>query len=98
MRRVLGSSLCKAFGLKGEEVADVFDSNEGEDFMAHEIGLAGRHVLPGAAIEICALVGYQRFAMIIIGSFVTKQNKNMPRKSWDEAIDFVKSAREELGM
>jgi hypothetical protein len=98
VRRVLLSSLCKAFGLKGEEVSDVFDPVEGKDFMAHEIGLAGGDLLPDIAIKTCALVGYQKFAMMIVGSLITNQNKSMPKMSWEEVLDFVDSARGELGL
>ena len=98
MRKVLLSSLHKAFGLKGEDVSDVFDTHEeGEDFMAHEIGLETRHCLPQVALDICRLVGYQRFAMMIICSFLTKKKQKV-KKSWEEAFEFVKSARAEIGL
>ena len=41
-RRVMATSICKAFGLEGEDGAsDTFDQGEGEDFLAQEIGLEG---------------------------------------------------------
>ncbi len=98
VKRVLSSSLCKAFGLQGEEVSEVFDAYDGEDFMAHEVGLAGRKDLPVPAKKLCSLVGYQRFAMMIVGSIVTTQNEGSPQKSWEDAIEFVEAARNELGL
>jgi len=69
--------------------------------MAHEVDLAGRHLLPETGKKVCACLGYQRFAMMIVGSMITKgtgAGKQKKRKTWDEVFVFVKSVRDDVGI
>ena len=79
--------------MNGEQPSDIFELEDGEDFLAHEIGMAGRSFLPPEGKEVCDLVGYQRFALMLVGNMVHKK-----QKSWSEILSYVQAVRNELGM
>ena len=89
-------SLCKAFGLHGEERSDVFDKAGGEEFLAREIGLEQGSNLPPVATEVVELVGYQKFALMMIGGMVAPLGKKKRSWSWDEVRSYVFELRAEL--
>lgn len=97
-RRVFKNSLCKAFALNGEQRVDVLKQKEGEEFLAHEIGLSGHLTLPPQGKEICSLVGYQRFALMIVGSMISNRSKQKRSWSWTELLSYVHSVRCELNL
>ena len=97
-RRIFKTSLCKAFALNGEQRVDVLGHEEGEEFFAHEIGHSSHLTLPPQGKEICSLVGYQRFALMIIGNLISSNNKQKKSWTWTEVLSYVQSVRRELNL
>ena len=97
-RRIFKNTICKAFALNGESRTDAFGIEEGEDFLAHEIGLAGRAFLPVEGKEVCSLVGNQRFALMMVGKMITTKSTQQKALSWNEVLDYIHSIRSELGI
>lgn len=91
-RGVLKASICKAFELQGETRRDVFDKTEGEFFLYNELGLTEPEVLPPEGKEVAALVGYQKYALMVIGKMISR---NIDMK-WNGILLHVKSIIEEI--
>ena len=77
------------------EPEDVFSPEEGESFLAAEIGV---EKLPPIGVEVAALVGYQKLALQIVGAFIQPISKKKKAISWDECKDIVTELRLELGI
>ena len=90
--------ICKAYGLAGEEKTDAFDSETGELFLTHEIGLEGRVDLPPEATNVAKLVGYQKLALMMIGGMVVPIGKKKRRWTWTEVKTYVYEIRSELSL
>lgn len=85
--------------MNGEQISDVLGQDEGEDFLAHEIGLSGRLFLPTEGKEVCRLVGYQRFALMIVGNMMTvKPTQYKKSRTWKEILAYVHLVRNELSL
>jgi len=76
---------------------DTFTREEGIDFIAGEIGV-DRAQLDPAAVEIIAMVGYQRLAMQIVGALKSPINKKKTPMEWAEIREMVVELRVELGL
>jgi len=76
---------------------DCFSEEEGIGFLSSEIGLTPE-TLPRQAKNICALVGYQRLALTIIGGLFAPVSKKKEPLSWDDILELVNGVRSELGM
>jgi len=96
-RKVLTTSICKAFGLQGELRTDVFSKIEGEDFLSNEIGLTECQ-LPQHGKEVAALVGYQKYALMIIGNMIAPMKSRNKGKTWSEVLTYIQSIIEEIGV
>jgi len=106
-RRVLKNKILSAFfdvvapEYKTEEVShnpeDIFTKDEGESFLASEIGEELLN-LPPIAIEIASLVGYQRLALQMIGALKSPISKKKKALSWEEIREIVVGLRAELGL
>lgn len=96
---MLVSSICKAFGLHGEKVTDVLKNDQGEEFLAHEMGLEGCSTLPKEGIELCSLVGYQKTALMVVASKL-KRERNVPGNmiNWTQTLEYIVGIRLELGL
>lgn len=75
--------------------ANIFTLEEGEAFLAAEIG---EEVLPALAVQVAAMVGYQRLAMQIIGALKVPISKKKVPMSWDDIYALVADVRKELGL
>ena len=76
---------------------DTFTRQEGIDFIAGEIGLEVSQLDP-LAIEIIAMVGYQRLGMQIVGALKSPINKKKVPMSWEEIRSMIVEIRLELGL
>ena len=76
---------------------DTFTRQEGIDFIAGEIGLEVSQLDP-QAIEIIAMVGYQRLGMQIVGALKSPINKKKVPMSWEEIRAMIVEIRLELGL
>lgn len=76
---------------------DIFDIDEGVNFLAGEIGVEPQN-LPEKAQEIASLVGYQRLALQIVGALNCPISKKKFPMSWDEIYETVMELRQELGL
>ena len=76
---------------------DTFTREEGIDFIAGEIGVDKAQLDP-AAVEIIAMVGYQRLAMQIVGALKAPINKKKTPMGWDEIREMIVELRIELGL
>ncbi len=73
-------------------MADTFEnSDEGEEFMSHEVGYDNKQCLPDIGRKVCHLVGYQKFAMMICA-------KRKRKESWEKVLEYVSSVRAQLGL
>ena len=77
------------------EPEDCFSEEEGTTFLASEVGLES---LPEDAATVCALVGYQRLALTIIGGLFAPVSKKKEPLSWAEILELVNGVRGELGI
>ena len=96
-RRILKNSILKAFSKNSDECKDILQKEVAEEFLAHEIGLSGPILLPPQARQICALVGFQRLALMIIGGKINPKSGQKPW-SWEDVFLYVQSIRAELKM
>ena len=104
-RRVLRNKIASAFfsqidpSLLPQDVSanpeDVFSSDEGESFLAGEIGA---DVLSGEGQTAALLVGYQRLALQMIGALYAPINKKKTPMTWTEIIEMLTEIRLELGL
>eukprot|EP01035_Chromulina_nebulosa_P021280 gene21280-27573_t len=78
------------------ELIKTRDTNRWDDPV--EIGLDNYNELPDIAKEICQLVGYQRLALQIIGSFKSPVSKKKTPMSWDDILTLIMELRNELGL
>jgi small GTP-binding protein len=76
---------------------DIFLHDEAASFIAGEIGVEVANLEP-IALEIIALVGYQRLAMQIIGALKSPISKKKVPMSWDEIRTLISDLRAELGL
>jgi hypothetical protein len=76
---------------------DVFTLEEGLAFLAGEIG-EDTEALPPIALEIAALIGYQRLALQLVGALKAPISKKKAPLSWDEIKALIIELREELGL
>lgn len=76
---------------------DVFTKDEGESFLASEIG-EERDNLPPIALEITELIGYQRLALQMIGALKAPITKKKQPMTWEEIRALVIELRKELGL
>ena len=70
-----------------------FDKQKGEDFLCTEIGLS---VLPPEGSEIAQLLGFDKFALIVIGDMISPTKKEKRKWSWKETIQYVMEIHSEL--
>lgn len=94
-RRILKNSISKAFSNDGEACSDILQKEDAEKFLADEVGLAGPMLLPPEGRIVCSLVGFQRFALMMIGSKIQPKGGQKPW-SWEKVLSFVRSIRDEL--
>lgn len=78
-----------------EDPSNIFDAGEGVSFLAAEIG-DDVDQLPTIALEICAMSGYQRLALQIIGSLKCPISKKKVPMTWTEIHALLKELRAEL--
>lgn len=97
-RRILKISICKAFGLHGELRTDVFNKIEGELFLSNELGLTECDVLTTQGKEVAALVGYQKYALMIIGNMISPLKSQKKGIEWDEVEAYIRSIVEEIAV
>ena len=104
-RRVLRNKIASAFfsqidsALLPQDVTenpeDIFTREEGESFLAGEIGVDS---LPGDGQTAALLVGYQRLALQMIGALNAPISKKKTPMSWPEIIEMLIEIRTELGI
>lgn len=76
---------------------DVFTKEEGEQFLAGEIGEEVAALSP-IALQIAACVGYQRLALQIVGALKVPISKKKEPMNWDDILSLVLELRSELGL
>jgi small GTP-binding protein len=76
---------------------DVFTMEEGVAFLAGEIGEDPEALAP-IALEVAALIGYQRLALQLVGALKAPISKKKAPLSWDEIKALIIELREELGL
>lgn len=76
---------------------DVFTMEEGVAFLAGEIGEDPEALAP-IALEVAALIGYQRLALQLVGALKAPISKKKAPLSWDEIKALILELREELGL
>ena len=76
---------------------DSFTKEEGETFLASEIGedVAG---MSETAKQIATLIGYQRLALQLVGALKAPISKKKVAMSWEEIRDLVLELRSEIGL
>eukprot|EP00605_Chrysophyceae_sp_TOSAG23-4_P000703 GSChrysophyteH1.ASY1.ANO1.787.1 assembled CDS len=84
-------------GDKPPNPEDQFTVEEGLNFLSSELGEEVA-ALPQEALEISAMVGYQRLALQIVGSLKVPISKKKEPMSWREIHDLVVEIRKELGL
>lgn len=78
-----------------KEPEDVFSVEDGEVFLAAEIGV---DKLPPLGVEVAAMIGYQKLALQMIGALICPISKKKKAMSWDECHALVVELRLELGL
>jgi hypothetical protein len=76
---------------------DTYTRAEAIDFIAGEIAVPVPDLDP-AAVEIVAMVGYQRLAMQIVGALKAPINKKKVAMEWHEIRAMIVELRLELGL
>ena len=104
-RRVLKNKIASAFASKmnpalipegvTENLEDVFSKEEGDTFLASEIGV---DILPEEAAAAAALAGYQRLALQMIGALNSPISKKKVPMPWPEIAEMLVEIRKELGI
>jgi ADP-ribosylation factor-like protein 13B len=84
-------------GGKTPNPEDQFTKEEGLNFLTSEIG-EDLVALPNEALEICAMVGYQRLALQIVGGLHVPISKKKEPMSWQAIHDLIVEIRTELGL
>jgi len=97
-RRVLRKSISKGFGLGGEEVEDAFSKEDGEEFLAQEIGFMKAEELEDEGKEVAELVGYQKLALMMIGGMFAPISSKKKKYTWAEIKAHVMEIRAEVGL
>lgn len=109
-RKVLHNKICIAFanevsdefkpdfGNKPPNPEDQFTEQEGLNFLIAELGVESTADLSAHALEICAMVGYQRLALQIVGSLKVPISKKKDPMSWEEIHALVVDIRTEVGL
>lgn len=87
--------MCKAFGVGGEQQVNTFSVSEGEEFLATELGL-DIIMIPKEAKEVAALVGYEKYALMIIGALACPVSRKKEAWSWSDIKNHVLRIREEI--
>jgi signal recognition particle receptor subunit beta len=78
-----------------KEPEDVFSVEDGETFLAAEIGV---DKLPPIGVDVAAMIGYQKLALQMVGAFICPISKKKKAMSWDECKALVVELRSELGL
>ncbi len=91
----LKKMICKAFGVGGEGQVNTFSASEGEEFLATELGL-DTVTIPKEAKEVAALVGYEKYALMIIGALACPVSRKKEAWSWSDIKNHVVRIREEI--
>jgi len=84
-------------GDKAPNPEDAFTEEEGLNFLSSELG-EEKENLPGTALEVAAMVGYQRLALQIVGSLHVPISKKKDSMSWEDIHALVVEIRVELGL
>jgi ADP-ribosylation factor-like protein 13B len=84
-------------GDKAPNPEDAFTEQEGLGFLSSELGEEVEN-LPRIALEVAAMVGYQRLALQIVGSLKTPISKKKDPMSWEDIHALVVEIRVELGL
>ncbi len=79
-----------------EDLQNLFSEEEGLTFLAAEIGEESSSTLPDVAVDIAALVGYQRLALQIIGALKAPISKKKVAMEWGAILTLVQELRAEL--
>ena len=78
-----------------KEPEDTFSIEEGETFLAAEIGI---DKLPPIGVEVAAMIGYQKLALQMVGAFIHPISKKKKAMTWEECHALVVELRLELGI
>lgn len=104
-RKILRSKIICAFPHKVDKAfltpdlpttpEDVLGKEDGETFLAAEIGV---EKLPPIGVEVAALIGYQKLALQMVGSFICPISTKKKAMSWEECRDMIVELRLEVGL
>lgn len=83
--------------IKKSNPEDSFTADEGLTFLCAELGEEQAALSP-SALEIAAMVGYQRLALQIVGSLKVPISKKKDPMTWEEIHALVVEIRNELGL
>ena len=97
-RRVMRKSISKAYGVDGEDVEDAFSQEDGEEFLAQEIGFMKAEELEEDGKEVAKLVGYQKLALMMVGGMFAPISSKKKRYTWAEIKSYVLAIRGEVGL
>ena len=89
-------SLSKALGVNGFEVTDVFSKEDGEEFLAQELGFMKVEELPTEGAGVAELCGYQKVALMLVAGMVAPVSKKKRKWSWSEVGEYLKGCRTEV--
>ena len=95
-RRVMKKSICKAFGVGGEEKEDVFSQEDGFEFLAQEIGFMKAEELDEEGREIAEMVGYQKLALMMCGGMKAPISSKKKKYEWSEIKEYVEGIKAEI--
>ena len=90
------NSICKAFSLCGYTLSDVLSEEEGIEFLAHEVGLEKKEHLCIQGRQVAALVGYQKFALMLIGGMISPVRKSKKPWTWNRVTKYVETIITEI--
>lgn len=77
--------------------ATIFTKEEGDTFLAAEIG-EDADGLPPIGLKIAAAVGYQRLALQMVGAMKVPISKKKEPMTWEQIDELVSTLRSELGL
>ncbi|GMH67440.1 hypothetical protein TrRE_jg9970 [Triparma retinervis] len=95
-RRVMKKSICKAFGVGGEEKEDVFSEEDGFEFLAQEIGFMKAEELEEEGRVIAGMVGYQKLALMMCGGMFAPISSKKKKYTWKEIKEYVEGIKGEI--
>ena len=95
-RRVMKKSICKAFGVEGENVVDVFSEEDGYEFLSQEIGFMEASELPEEGRAIAKLVGFQKLALMMCGGMFAPISSKKKKYTWQEIKEYVDEIKSEI--